>query len=134
MTSIQTDSGGFIFMRRIIASTALFAACVGMILMVSWSREAAWGFWSGAAVGAVNFILMYSDIRGMGDRNAKKAGKFMAGRFFIRYGIMFGYLAVIAVKTEWSVVAAVGGMLSVQAAVMIEMLSRMFNRAGERRI
>ena len=121
-------------MRRILASTILFGACVGMILLVSWSREAAWGFWSGVAVGAVNFLLMYSDVRGMGSRNAKAAGKFMGGRFILRYGIMFGYLAVIAVKTDWSVIAAVGGMLSVQAAVMIDMLSRLFNRAGERRI
>ncbi len=106
------------FVRRILKRT-LFAGCIaGMVLYLTWSHEVAFGFFCGTLISMLNFFLMYRDASDFGSKQGRSAGRFITWRFFMRYGIMCGYLAVIAMKTSWSPVAACVGLVSVQAVIL----------------
>lgn len=113
------------FVRRTQAYALMFGALVGAVMSTVWSREAALGFVCGAAISMVNFQLQYADVLRIAGKDSKTAGRFITGRFFLRYMIMFGYLGVIALKTDFNVLLSCAGLLTVQAVLFIDMVFRL---------
>ena len=99
---------------------------VGAILYGMGSREAALGYVCGAVISVVNFQLQYADARMIAGKSSRAAGRFITGRFFLRYGIMLGCLAVIALKTDFNVYASFAGLLTVQAVLFIDTVFRFY--------
>jgi len=120
MTAWNADPQTRVFVRRTQAYALIFGAMLGAVMYAVWTREAALGFVCGAAISVVNFQLQYADAQMIAGKSSRAAGRFIAGRFFLRYGIMFGYLGVIAVKTDLNVILSCVGLLTVQAVLFID--------------
>ena len=125
METGNPDPFARVFVRRTQKYSMMFGALVGAILWGVWSREAALGFVSGAVISVVNFQLQYSDALRIAGKGSKAAGRFITGRFLIRYAIIFGYIGVIAVKTDLNVLLSCVGLLTVQAVLFIDTVGRL---------
>jgi hypothetical protein len=125
MKTWNTDPLARMFVRRTQAYALMFGALAGAVMGAVWSREAALGFVCGAAISVVNFQLQYADVLRIAGKDSKTAGRFITGRFFLRYMIMFGYLGVIALKTDLNVLLSCVGLLTVQAVLFIDTVFRL---------
>lgn len=106
------------FVRRIQWGALALSGAVGFVLFLLWSRQVAFGYLSGAAVSVMNFRLMVADSSGVGKREGRKAKRFIVGRYFLRYGIMAGYIAGIAFKTDFNIFAAFAGLMAIQVTLL----------------
>ena len=134
MTIGNPDPYARVFVRRTQKYSLIFGAIVGAILWGVWSKETALGFICGVAISVVNFQLQYSDALRIAGKGSKAARRFITGRFFLRYAIMLGYLAVIAFKTDFNLYTSFAGLLSVQAVLILDTVRRFRFRAGSRRL
>jgi hypothetical protein len=125
MAASNSDPHARVFVRRTQKYTLLFGAIIGAILWGAWSKGAALGFVCGAAISVVNFQLQYSDVLRILEKDSKTARKFITWRFFLRYAIMFGFLAVIAVKTDYNILLSCIGLLTVQTVLFIDTVFRL---------
>ncbi len=130
MTSTDLDTFLGPFMRGVLAKTLMAGCIAGAVVYVAWSKSAAFGLMGGTLISMMNFYLMYRDAGEFRLKPNRSAGRFITWRFFLRYGIMCGYLAVIALKTSWSPVAACIGLLSVQAVILADGLARGLGKSG----
>lgn len=108
--------------RRFVRQTqfrALMIGCgIGLLLSV-WSEPAGYGFLAGLAISLVNFRLMAVDAFGMVTRSPKQARSYIIGRLVLRYGIMFGFLALIATRTSFNVIASFVGVVFIQIILVV---------------
>jgi len=88
---------------------------LGLVLAHVWSPGVGFGFMAGAAVSVLNFQLMAVDSFEILEKTPGKARKFIVGRYFLRFAIMFGFLALIATRTDWNIMAAFAGVFFVPA-------------------
>ena len=130
MTSMNPDTFLGSFMRGVLAKTLLAGCIAGGLVYMVWSKSAAFGLMVGTLISMLNFYLMYRDASEFRLKSNRSAGRFITWRFFLRYGIMCGYLAVIALKTTWSPVAACIGLLSVQAVILAQGMARALGKPG----
>jgi len=107
------------YVRKMQLSSLITAMGIGLALSLLWSRMIGYGFMSGAAISIVNFQLMAVDAFELIGKNPKKAQSFIIGRYALRYVIMFGFLAVIATRTEFSIPATFLGLFLVQIRLFI---------------
>jgi len=107
------------YVRKIQLSSFVTAIGIGIGLTLLWSRMIGYGFMSGAAISIVNFQLMAVDAFELIGKNPKKARSFIIGRYALRYVIMFGFLAVIATRTDFNIFATFIGLFLVQMRLFI---------------
>lgn len=121
---MRPDTSPDTLIREILAKALLAGSIAGSLSYVVWSESIAFGLMGGTLISMLNFFLMYRDASEFKLKPNRTAGRFITWRFFLRYGIMCGYLVVIAMKTSWSPVAACVGLLSVQAVILTRGLAR----------
>jgi len=105
------------FVRKTQRTAILCGCAVGAALTLLWSRQVGFGFFSGMALSVINFQLMAVDAFELFDTTPKKARRFIIGRFVLRFAILFGFLAVIATRTDFNILAAFTGLFFVQAVL-----------------
>ncbi|MCD6308442.1 MAG: ATP synthase subunit I [Candidatus Latescibacteria bacterium] len=105
------------FVRKTQKTAILTGCALGFALMLLWSRQVGLGFFSGMALSVINFQLMAVDAFELFDTTPKKARKFIIGRFVLRFAILFGFLALIATRTDFDILAAFAGLFFVQAVL-----------------
>ncbi len=130
MTPMHSDTFLAPFVRGVLAKTLFTGAVAGGVVYAMWSKPVALGFLGGTLIGMLNFYLMFRDAREFSMEPNRSAGRFITWRFFLRYAIMCGYLAVVALKTSWSPVAACIGLLCIQAVILAQGLARALGKPG----
>jgi len=93
---------------------------LGLVLAHVWSFGVGLGFMAGAAVSVLNFQLMAADSFEILEKSPNKARRFVIGRYFLRFAIMFGFLALIATRTDWNIMAAFAGVFFVPAILFFD--------------
>ena len=112
-------------------NTAIFSGLIiGLFLTFFWSRLIGFGFLAGVLVSIVNFQLMAVDAFEIEEKTPKRARKFIIGRYAVRYAIMFGFLALIATRTDLNIIAAFTGIFFVPALLMAGRLFSVINIDG----
>ena len=91
--------------RRIQIRSAVIGVVVGLLLSV-WSEPVGYGFLAGVAIGLINFLLMSADAFDMVEKSPPKVRSFIMKQAFIRFAIMFGFLALVATQTDFNIFAA----------------------------
>ena len=102
-----------IFVRKIQKRALISGLFFGILITLFWSHFAGYGFLSGLAIGIINFQLMSVDSYALLDKSPQKARKFIIGRYILRSGIMFGFIALIAAKTDFNIITAFFGIFYV---------------------
>ena len=112
----KTDSLSSVrlLVRKIQKRALISGLIVGLLLAFFWSRSVGFGFLSGVAIGVVNFQLMSVDAYTMVEKNPRKARKFIIGRAMLRYTIMYGFLALVALRTDFNIFAAFVGLFLIK--------------------
>ena len=108
----------FIRNTQIIAAISGFLG--GIILIMFWSKSVGFGFIAGAFISIVNFKLLSMDALQMSGMATSKAGTFIIGRYFVRYGMILVSLVLIAKYSTFNLVAACLGIFVVQGILIIE--------------
>ncbi len=103
-----------VFVRKVQMMTLATGFALGSILMLTVSQNVGLGLIAGVMVSVVNFSLMATDAFTIGQKSPEKARKFALGRYVLRYGIMFGFLALVSKRTNLNVIAAFVGLFFVQ--------------------
>jgi len=91
--------------RTIQIRSAAIGAGIGLLFSV-WSEPIGYGFIAGVAISLVNSLLMSADTFDMIEKTPPKVRSFVIKRFFIRFAIMFGFLALVATRTDFNIFAA----------------------------
>ena len=107
-----------LFVRKTQKRAIISGIIIGLILSVVWSWLIGFGFLAGVAVSVINFQLMAVDAFGITDKAPKKARRFILGRYALRYAIMFGFIALIALRTEFNIFATFTGLFFVQVLLV----------------
>jgi len=102
--------GARVFFRRSQFWSLVTGVAVGTALCMFWSKSIGYGFMAGVVVGMLNGRLMAVDAFSLVYKNPSSVKKFIIGRQLLRLVIMFGFLAVIAIRTEWNIFAAFAGL------------------------
>ena len=113
-----------LFVRKTQKRALLSGLVFGILLSLFWTLDAGYGFLSGLAVGIVNFQLMSVDSYHMIGKNPQNARKFIIGRYLLRLGIMFGFIALIATRTEFNIISAFFGLFHVKFILIGEQMFR----------
>ena len=108
------------FVRRTQLKALIYGVIAGLLLIFTVSKQAGFGIISGVVLSTVNFQMMWADIMGMGSKTSRKVRWFIAGRYILRYGIIFGFLAVIVLRMNWSVITSFIGLFAVQIVLAAE--------------
>ena len=116
-----------IFVRNIQKRAIVSGMLIGLLLVLLWSRPVGFGFWAGAVVSIINFQLMAVDVFAIADKAPKKALIFIIGRFALRFSIMFGFIVLIILRTEYNIVATFIGLFFVQTFLVIGHVFRSIN-------
>ena len=103
-----------VFVRKTQISAVIAGIGIGLAVVFLWSIEVGFGFMAGVAISVVNFQLMAVDAFELVDKAPKKARSFIIGRYALRYAIMFGFLVVIATRTDLNILATFIGLFFVQ--------------------
>ena len=115
---IKSVHGARVFFRRVQRWSLAIGAAVGVALSTFWSLSIGYGFMAGVVMGMLNGRLMAVDAFSLVHKEPSSVRKFIIGRQLLRLMIMFGFLSVVATRTEWNIFAAFGG-LFLANAVMI---------------
>jgi len=107
------------FVRKTQKSAIISGLMVSLALSLLWSRFVGLGFMAGVAISIINFQLMSVDAYDIVGKLPKKARKFIIGRYAVRFAIMFGFLALIATRTDLNILSAFIGIFFVQALLFI---------------
>lgn len=118
------------FVRKTRNAAIFSGLIIGLFLVFFWSRLIGFGFLAGVLVSIVNFQLMAVDAYEIEEKTPKRARKFIIGRYAVRYAIMFGFLALIATRTDLNIIAAFAGIFFVPALLMIGRLFSVMNIDG----
>ena len=116
-----------VFVRKIQKRAIVSGMLIGLVLILLWSRPVGFGFLAGAVVSVINFQLMAVDAFGIAYKAPKKARKFIIGRFALRFAIMFGFIVLIVLRTEYNIVATFIGLFFVQAFLVVGHVFRATN-------
>ena len=108
------------FVRRTQFKALIYGVVAGLFLVFAVSKPAGFGIIGGTVLSVVNFQMMWADVMGMGSKTSRKIRWFIAGRYIIRYGIIFGFLAVIVLRMNWSVITSFIGFFAVQIVLAAE--------------
>jgi hypothetical protein len=119
------------FVRKIQKRALISGLFFCILLTLFWTRNAGYGFLSGLGVGIVNFQLMSVDSYVMLDKSPQKARKFIIGRYIIRSGIMFGFIALIATQTNFNIITAFFGVFHVKIILIGGQMMQAFNLSGK---
>lgn len=119
------------FVRAIQARAVVSGIIIGAVLATVATNGAAYGFMAGVAVSVVNFQLMAVDAYQAAEKSPGRARSFIIGRFLVRYAVMFGFLALVATRTEWNIVAAFVGVFHIQMLLVGERLYDVVRRMRE---
>ena len=117
------------FVRQVQMRAVLLGIGVGIGLSAL-SEPVGYGFLAGVGISLINFKLMSTDAFDMVGKTPKGARSFIAGRFIIRFVIMFGFLAIIASRTNFNVVSAFAGLLFVQVVLVAAQVYRGLKASG----
>ncbi len=98
-----------LFVRKTQKNVLISGLIFGSLLIFFWTRAIGYGFLSGVTVGVVNIQLMSVDVFTMIGKDPRKAQKFIIGRYVLRFAILFGFLALIATRTDFNIIAAFVG-------------------------
>ena len=109
-----------IFIRNTQIIAAISGFLGGIILIMFWSKSVGFGFIAGAFISIVNFKLLSMDALQMSGMATSKAGTFIIGRYFVRYGMILVSLMLIAKYSTFNLVAACLGLFVVQGILIIE--------------
>jgi len=107
-----------LFVRKTQKRTLISALILGFFLSILLSRSVGYGFLSGVALGIVNFQLMSVDSYMIIGKPPQKARKFIINRYILRYGIMFGFLMLIAAYTKFNIIATFVGIFFVKVILI----------------
>ncbi len=118
------------FVRKIRNAAIIIGLILGFFLAFFWSRHIGLGFLAGVLISIVNFQLMAVDAFEIEEKTPKRARKFIIGRYAIRYAIMFGFLALIATRTDLNIIAAFTGIFFVPVFLLAGQLFSVINIDG----
>ena len=107
-----------LFVRKTQKRTLISALILGFFLSILLSRSVGYGFLSGVALGIVNFQLMSVDSYMIIGKPPQKARKFIINRYILRYGIMFGFLMLIAAYTNFNIIATFVGVFFIKVILI----------------
>ncbi len=107
-----------VFFRRSQFWSLVTGAAAGGALYVFWSKSIGYGFIAGVAIGMVNSRLMAVDAFSLVQKKPSSVKRFIVGRQLLRLVIMFGFLALIATRTEWNIFAAFAGLFYANAVMI----------------
>ena len=107
-----------LFVRKTQKRSIISGLIVGIILTNFCSSSIGFGFLSGVAVSIINFQLMSVDAYNLEGKTPKKARKFYFGRSLLRFTIMFGFLALVATRTQLDIIASFIGIFFVKAVLI----------------
>ena len=111
---------------------AFFSGLIfSFFLAILWSHSVGLGFLSGVIISIVNFQLMSVDAYSIIEKNPKKARKFIIGRYILRFVIMFGFLALIATRTNFNIYATFIGVFFVKIVLAVVQIIQGLNMAGK---
>ena len=119
------------FVRKTQKRALISGLIVGSLLAFFWSDSVGFGFLSGAAIGIVNFQLMSADAYEIVKKDPKKAKKFIINRLILRYAIMFGFLALIATRTDFNIIATFIGLFYVKFMLIGVQILKGLNLTGK---
>jgi hypothetical protein len=117
------------FVKKIQKRTLLSGLLVCFFLTNFLSHSIGYGFLSGVALGIVNFQLMSVDSYMIIDKSPQKARKFIINRAILRYSILFGFLVLIATRTDFNIIATFVGVFFVKFILIGEQI---FQALGSR--
>lgn len=123
--------GARVFVRKTQVRSLVSGLIIGTLLLVLWSGSIGFGFLSGAAIGIVNFQLMSVDAYKITEKSPKKARKYVLSRFILRYAIMFGFLALVATRTDFNIIATFIGLFFVKFILIGGQILHGLNIAGK---
>ena len=103
-----------IFVRKIQKRSLISGLFFCILILLFWSHQAGYGFLSGLAIGIINFQLMSVDSFVLLEKSPRKARKFIIGRYVLRSGIMFGFIALIVTRTDFNIITAFLGIFYVK--------------------
>ena len=115
------------FVRKTRKVAIFSGLIIGLFLASFWSHLIGFGFLAGVLVSIVNFQLMAVDAFEIEEKTPKRARKFIIGRYAIRYAIMFGFLALVATRTDLNIIAAFTGIFFIPALLLIGQFFRAIN-------
>ena len=118
-----------LFVRKIQKRSLVSGLILGSLLAIFWSGSVGFGFLSGIAVSIVNFQLMSVDAYTIIEKDPKKARKSTTGRSILRYAIMFGFLALVAARTDFNIFATFIGIFFVKAVLIVGEIIQVLNLA-----
>ncbi len=108
-----------VFFRRSQFWSLVTGAAAGAALCMFWSKSIGYGFMAGVVVGMLNGRLMAVDAFSLVHKEPSSVRKFIIGRQLLRLMIMFGFLALIATRTEWNIFAAFAGLFLANATLIV---------------
>jgi len=118
-----------LFVRKTQKRALISGFILGSLLAILWSCSVGFGFLSGVAVSIVNFQLMSVDAYTIVEKDPKKARKSATGRSVLRYAIMFGFLALVAARTDFNIFATFIGIFFVKAVLIVGEIFQALNLA-----
>ena len=121
-----------VFARNIQKAAFISGRVIGSALLFFWSRSVGLGFLAGAAISILNFKLMSVDVLEIIGKIPKKAKSFIIGRYILRFAIMFGFLALVATRTNYNLFAAFIGLFFVQYILVCERVLCGMNIIGKK--
>ncbi len=119
------------FVRKTQSRALISGLIVGSLLAFFWSGSVGFGFLSGAAIGIVNFQLMSADAYKIVEKEPQKAKKFIMGRLILRYAIMFGFLALIVIRTDFNIIATFIGLFYIKLMIVGVQILNGLNLTGK---
>ena len=123
-------AGARAFVRRVQKVTAFAALLIGGVLAAVWSGRVGFGFLAGTAVGMINFQLMSVDTYEAAIKPTGKVRKFVTVRVLVRFAIMFGFLAVVATRTDFSIAATFLGLFFGKVILVGDRIMEGLGRSG----
>ncbi len=113
-----------IFVRKTQKRALLSGLFFGILLTSILTLNAGFGYLAGLAAGMVNFQLMSVDSYNMLGKSPQNARKFIIGRYLLRSAIMFGFIALIATRTEFNIITGFFGLFHLKFILIGEQMYR----------
>jgi len=121
-----------VFTRNIQKVAFISGIVIGSALLFFWSRSVGLGFLAGIAISILNFKLMSVDVFEIIGKIPQKAKSSAISRYILRFAIMFGFLALVATRTNYNLFAAFIGLFFVQYVLICERVLRGMNITGKK--
>ena len=118
MLKHSTVDDARVFVRKTQKTAIIFGVAIGAMLTYFLSNSAGYGFIAGTGVSIVNFQLMAVDAFQITGKAPRKARKYIIGRYFIRYALIFCFLILIVTRTDLNIIAAFVGLFFVQMVLV----------------